>query len=553
MLVADLTATEPSLTDTSGANTVASVVQKSANGFTVTTQSKSDKWFTFTRTATAQAMVVSADTPLVARRAIISSRTPVVVRERLASQDGFGIIEVLVSALIVVLVSLGVFAAIDAAGRTTDANKSRSSASALAQSDQERLRSMSISALANLDDTQTNQVDGEDYSVRSRGEYVFGPADATVCSSSEQAPRYLKITSTVTWPDIRGVNPVEQTSLRTVPNGSATNSGTLTVGIEDAAGNGVAGVAVTASGPQLQSGTTNSEGCAVFGFIKPGTYAISASKAGYVDPSNPTNPTLSGSVVAAADGVASKSFQYDQAGGVTVSYKTSPFGVDPTPNTGANLTATNGDGFTIANSGLGSLNYKTFTHVSGPSGSSGLVNFPFTSAYTAWSGKCNAENTPTAAALGKWSQAALVPEAGTVTVTALEPRLRVKVQRRTNGTTTATNNYAVMTNDNKTSLKFSPTTTSCTTPAATTGPFTSATAVTKPVADTTASGGTNGNFSTFEAILPYGTYTVCASYNGGAGMSGAVTASGVTNATAAGSLYGTILTVPYTSTQTTCP
>ena len=48
-------------------------------------------------------------------------------RTRLAGEGGFGVIEVLVSALIVVLISLSTLAAIDAAGRTQDTNKSRRS------------------------------------------------------------------------------------------------------------------------------------------------------------------------------------------------------------------------------------------------------------------------------------------------------------------------------------------------------------------------------------------------------------------------------------------
>ena len=164
-----------------------------------------------------------------ARCAVDTSPVQLLSRIDARAEDGIGIIEVLVSALIVVLVSLGVFAAIDAAGHTADANKSRSVASSLAQSDQERLRSMTISQVGNLDQTRAVPVDGENYSVRSQGQYVTGPADATDCTSTEQNPKYLKITSTVTWPDIRGVKPVTLDSLRTVPNGSVSGQGTLVV------------------------------------------------------------------------------------------------------------------------------------------------------------------------------------------------------------------------------------------------------------------------------------------------------------------------------------
>ena len=100
------------------------------------------------------------------------------------------------------------------------------------------------------------------------------------------------------------------------------------------------------SGASSASAVTNSNGCAVFGYIPTGNYTINASKAGYVDAANPTHSTLTGTVVVAADGVASKAFQYDQAGGVAVNYQTVPFG-------GGTATSTTGEGFTIANAGLG--------------------------------------------------------------------------------------------------------------------------------------------------------------------------------------------------------
>jgi hypothetical protein len=462
------------------------------------------------------------------------------------AEDGFGIIEVLVSALIVVLVSLGVFAAIDAAGHTADANKSRSVASSLAQSDQERLRSMTISQVGALGTStlpRTVTVDGEDYSVKSQGQYVTGPADATDCSSTEQNPKYLKITSTVTWPDIRGVKPVTLDSLRTVPNGSLSGQGTLVVGVTDRAGAGLSGLTVNITGASSASAVTNANGCAVFGYIPTGSYTINASRAGYVDPSNPTKSTLTGTVVVAADGVASKAFQYDQAGGVTVNYLTVPFG-------GGATAATTGEGYTIANAGLGALSTKNFMHTSAASASSGLVNFPFTSAYQVWSGNCT-ENQPPASMFATTPptgtlagpQTALVPKGSSVSVNILEPRLRVRVNRFNNASQTSSQ-YSTMTADNKTTVKFTSTTTGC----ATTVTYNGTNGAVTNQGNTTATGGTSGNYTTFEAILPFGSYSVCAAYNGTTTNRASKTQTAVLNNTPAGTLYGTTITVPYNQT-----
>jgi Tfp pilus assembly protein PilV len=456
------------------------------------------------------------------------------------AEDGIGIIEVLVSALIVVLVSMAVFAAIDAAGRTADQNKSRSVASSVAQSDQERLRSLPISQVGNLDSTRTVTVDGENYTVRSQGQYVTGPADATDCTSTEQNPKYLKITSTVSWRDIpTGIKPVTMDSLRTVPNGTLSGQGTLVVGVSDRSGAGLSGLTVNISGASNASATTNSNGCAVFGYIATGTYNVTASRAGYVDASNPTNSTLTGTVVVAADGVASKAFQYDQAGGVSVNYQTVPYG-------GGTATSTTGEGFTIANSGLGTLNTKTFTHATAATGSSGLVNFPFTSAYQVWSGGCS-ENQPPASMFDGTvaTQTATVPKGATGTaVNVREPRLRVRVNRRNSTSTTATNNYAVMTADNKTTVKFTSTTTGC----ATTVTYNGTNGAVTNQGNTTAAGGVIGNYTTFEAVLPFGSYSVCAAYNGSTSNRASQTATGVLNNGPTGTTYGTTITVPYNQT-----
>jgi hypothetical protein len=51
MVIGDLTTIEPSLTDAGSVQTIASVVAKGANTYTVTSQSKSGKYFTLTKNA----------------------------------------------------------------------------------------------------------------------------------------------------------------------------------------------------------------------------------------------------------------------------------------------------------------------------------------------------------------------------------------------------------------------------------------------------------------------------------------------------------------------
>jgi Tfp pilus assembly protein PilV len=428
-----------------------------------------------------------------------ASAAAAAVRRRLGAEEGFGIIEVVVSALVVVLISIAVFAAIDAAGHTADSNKSRSAGSALAQADQERMRSMTVSDLiANPDTTRNDTVDGESYTVRSQASYVIDPADAGVtdCTSSERSPRYFKLTSTVSWPEMRGTSPVQEDSLRAIPNGSVEGLGSLAVGIQDRNGAGVPNVSVSLSGPQSATGTTNANGCLIFGYVKSGTYTLSFSKAGYVEAAYPNRSDITDSVVVAQDSLATKSYQYDQAAEVRVSYVTSAF------NSTTPTAPIAGSAFTVANSGLGSVNTRTVTHATGTTFNSGNIFFPFTSAYGIWAGGC-AENEPPSA----FSQTVTVPAGGTSPATLREPRLRVQPRQYTNAAQTSSGTLTTA------RVVFYPATSGCT-----------------PNAVATRS------TTFYDAPLPYGPYTACIQ-NKVNNPTATVTWTDLGNSAAAGTLY----------------
>jgi Tfp pilus assembly protein PilV len=57
-----------------------------------------------------------------------------------ASEEGFALIEVVVSAAVLVILVLGVLAAVDAVSGTAGANQSKTVAATLAEKDLERLR-----------------------------------------------------------------------------------------------------------------------------------------------------------------------------------------------------------------------------------------------------------------------------------------------------------------------------------------------------------------------------------------------------------------------------
>src|SRR3954470_5519550 len=86
------------------------------------------------------------------------------VRPRLRAQSGFALIEVVVSAALLLVVASGVLAGIEGPSKAATSNETRSQASDLAQQDQERLRSMSFSSLTGYTATTPVTVGNVTYS-----------------------------------------------------------------------------------------------------------------------------------------------------------------------------------------------------------------------------------------------------------------------------------------------------------------------------------------------------------------------------------------------------
>jgi type II secretory pathway pseudopilin PulG len=191
----------------------------------------------------------------------------------LASERGSLLVEVMVGALILAIATVAVLDGLDGAQATGRVNKERSVSATLAQQDIERLRAYPITALSNFSQTRTVSVAGVQYSVVSETEWVRDASGVLNCTDDTAQADYLKISSTVRSP--RQTTPVEEVSLLTPAAGSfSTTAGTLVVKITNRDGAALGGVTVSLSGPGSYSDTTNSEGCAIFGYIPAGNYDV---------------------------------------------------------------------------------------------------------------------------------------------------------------------------------------------------------------------------------------------------------------------------------------
>jgi Tfp pilus assembly protein PilV len=242
--------------------------------------------------------------------------------DRSHSEAGFALIEVLVSATLLVVIAVSLLASVDRTTATAVQSRARSVSAQVADQDQERLRAMPFTSLATSGtDTNDVTVGSVTYHVASTAEWIDDQTgDTPSCVSTTQAD-YLRITSTVTTDNVVGsaIKPVTISSLVAPPaTGLDPTKGSLSVKLVDRNGTALAGFPVNISGPSSKSATTNSVGCAVFPFIATGNYTIGLPSTGYVTKQNKQTATTTvnpGSLTPIE-------IPFDRAAKVTISYDT---------------------------------------------------------------------------------------------------------------------------------------------------------------------------------------------------------------------------------------
>ena len=287
--------------------------------------------------------------------------------------------EVVVSAAVLILVVLGVMAALDAVAGTAGANKARTVAASLAEKDQEELRSLRTANLDTLRDLipapRTVDVDGVQYTITSDAQWV---TDATGEDISCELPggegSFIRITSTVTSPMTgKKVKPVVMSSIVSPQPGS----GTLSAMVRDADGRPVVNMAVQANGPEVATKLTNEAGCAVFGSLDAGSYDVKLDQVGWVDPEGEQAPVQTVTVNAGI--LSTVEFQYDLKAVINPASVVTKVGTAaPVPEQST--------GVIVAHTGIPSTGFRIFN---GPASTFALDRlFPFRDPYRAYAGTC---------------------------------------------------------------------------------------------------------------------------------------------------------------------
>jgi type II secretory pathway pseudopilin PulG len=205
----------------------------------------------------------------------------------LRAEQGFTLIEVMASAMMVGFIAIATFSGFSTIDHTTADQRSHNQAAVLAAQSQEQLRSDSAATLDQLQTSPhsyTQSVNNQTYTITQSDRWVNDNNQTTGCSATSkesntnQNGSYLRITSAVTWPQLLAANrpAVNQSSIITPPDGSGlevdvTNGGTPL--------QAVGGATAIANSTQL---TTNESGCVIFGAIPATTVEVEVKKLGDV-------------------------------------------------------------------------------------------------------------------------------------------------------------------------------------------------------------------------------------------------------------------------------
>jgi len=353
------------------------------------------------------------------------------------AQDGFMLIEVLISALLLGLIAAATVTGLQAVDDGTTNQRFHNEAVLLAAQSQEDMRSSPISSLEKLIShprSYTDTVDSTNYTIKQEVHELSSKEENTTCSVAEHgaytAPNF-RVTSIVSWHFLKG-HPVSESSILTPPTSSSLE---VDVDNEPSPTGGVAEVPVDVTHDAYETGTpitvqdsTNSQGCVLFTGIRATSATVEVpEKAKYVTTSGALK--LPSAEVSVAPGLATRdAVTFNEGGAIAADFAYQ----GKAEYEGKRVT---GDTFVVANGELGvppelelgtagTFSYESggeehYTASTGTYGPTGLTAkgaryergdlFPFTSAWSVYAGDCAANNPSTI------TKGAVVPGEGIVT------------------------------------------------------------------------------------------------------------------------------------------
>ena len=167
------------------------------------------------------------------------------------------------------------------------------------------------------------------------------------------------------------------------PTGStAPNRGALQVAVQNAAGAPRTNVPISGTGPTSFSGTTGANGCISFGNLPIGTYTVTPSLPGLVDPDG--NVATAQTVDVVGQATKTLSLQFDTPGRITATFRVRNYA-------GTIVTDQQASGIVAFQTGM--QTERVFgTGALAASQQTTSTLFPFTTPYAVYAGRCAANN-----------------------------------------------------------------------------------------------------------------------------------------------------------------
>lgn len=326
-----------------------------------------------------------------------TGRAWAVLRRDGAADEGFGLVEAVVAALVLMLFSGAVFGMIGTTLKVSKVDRQRVAASNLASREMEitrnSLRGGDAAVLALVgagtvtDPDPTGPagpsvVDGVPYTVTRTVTWLPTGTGTSACDGGSTVTYpAVHVNVVVTWPDIGSVRPVTSDSIVT-PNKTLLNTSLSYVAVKVVtyAGTPSASRPVSVSGP---SGSwtvqTDDAGCAVFGLSSTGSHSFSLTEGGYVDFAS--NTPASQSVSVTSGSFKQVSFTWDRSVALNVALA-APAGY-ALPAALPSVTAYNAS---LPSTGT-PPNTRTVPATS--AGSTVVTGLgPYTNGYSVWAGGC---------------------------------------------------------------------------------------------------------------------------------------------------------------------
>jgi hypothetical protein len=353
------------------------------------------------------------------------------LRRRLASEEGSLLVEVLVTASILLTVAAGVVLVLQTAHAQSGLQRAKALATDVAQNKLDEIRARDYNTLRALDESTTADEGGMRFDVATKVTPV-AQTDAPGGCSTSRARDYYSVKTTVTWDEMGTRKPVVLDTLVAAPIGAG---GGLVVTVTGGSGLPTPNIPLVLSSGG-GSASTDASGCARWDAVSVGTgYGLTASVPGYVKPNGEQDIAVSGITIVAED-TAQQTIAYDRAGAVNVRFQERPSGsAAPVDVSSASLLP---DGVTFFNASATVIR-STPQSQSGATGTWGSL-YPFSSSYQVYADTCTAAQ-PAASAPASGRASAIVPAGGSVNATLELPSLGLRFTN--NGTNPAAGGITV--------------------------------------------------------------------------------------------------------------